>query len=330
MNELIQKALSVIAGGNLEAFLPKPIARQIIQNIREKNVMRRHIRTFNQKSRFFTKLQKLGGTSAYFVPDGFTATQSGYKTRRLTWEAKKLMALTPVEEEAIEDTSSVSSVVKDLLADFAEAIAEAEEMAILDGDPSHLATAPTPDSATDANWYQFDPRLIFIGLSLLATSSNASTPVDGGNGDIDLDMFNRAIFNLGKFGRNKRKLKCYVPSVQAMKIREDDTFKNASVSGLNLSSVITGLDNSRAESLDGYITDAYGIPLYEAPMISKTKEIYIGQPQVLSMGDRRRIKFENAKDIKSDTREYVVSERISFICEREEAWTAIKNLDDTV
>jgi hypothetical protein len=143
-------------------------------------------------------------------------------------------------------------------------------------------------------------------------------------------MFNRAIFNLGKFGRNKRKLKCYVPSVQAMKIREDDTFKNASVSGLNLSSVITGLDNSRAESLDGYITDAYGIPLYEAPMISKTKEIYIGQPQVLSMGDRRRIKFENAKDIKSDTREYVVSERISFICEREEAWTAIKNLDDTV
>lgn len=323
----IQKALSVAGTGSLENYLPAPLATEVINYIRELNIMRRHLKSFTMRSRNWTKPRKDGALSAYHVPDGTTATLSSYSTSQVKWEAKKLMGFTMVDEEAIED--SQPDVIKQVLEDFAEAIAEAEEMGITDGDPTHLATAPTPAAATTANWYVFDPRLIFEGIFPVSITSDASTPVAAGGASLDLDMVNEAIYNLGKYGRNRNKLIGLLPSVQAAKVRQNSAvFKDASISGLPLSSAISGL--GAAGELDGIVAVIYGVKFFEAPMASATDQIVILDKMSPVIGDRRMIKFKSTEVIEADQRKYVVSERIAFNYNYRKALVAIDNLSDTL
>ncbi len=322
----VQKALSVAGTGSLEGYLPLPLAQEVIKYIREINIMRQHLKSFNQRARTWTKPKKQGALSAYYVPDGVTAPLSSYSTTQIKWEAKKLMSFCMVDEEAIED--SQPDVVDQVLEDFGDAVGEAEELALLSGDPTHLATAPTPDVATDANWYVFDPRLIFEGISYVTGTADASTPVAGGGADIDLDMVNEAIFNLGKYGRNKSRLRGYLPAVQAAKIRQDPNFKDASVSGQALASFITGM-GSAGESVNGFVALIYGVPFFEAPQMDDGKKICIIDRSTPLIGDRRLIKFKDDEVIEADQRKYVVSERISFNYNYRGAMVEINNLDDT-
>ena len=323
--DVIKKALSVADGGNLENYLPDPITAEVIQYVREINIMRRLIRVFPMRNRTKTMPKKNGALSAYYVPDGVTATQSSYSAGTVKWEAKKLMSYTMIDEEAVED--SQPDVINDVLQDFGDAIGEAEELAILSGDPSHQATAPTPDDATDANWFRFDPRLIFDGIFTVANSSDASTPVDAGSAAIDLDMINKAIYNLGKYARNRSRLMGLLPSDQAAKIREDKNFKDASVSGQALASFITGL--GAAGEGDGIVSVIYGIPFYEVPQAPEG-QIAIAQKSTPALGDRRRIKVKSTEVIEADQRKYVVSERIALNYYYRDAIVGILNLDSAV
>lgn len=322
----IQKALSVAGTGSLENYLPLPLAKEVIAYIREINIMRKHLKTFNQATRTWTKPKKQGALSAYYVPDGVTAPLSSYSTTQVKWEAKKLMSFCMVDEEAIED--SQPDVVDQVLEDFGDAVGEAEELALLSGDPTHLATAPTPDVATTANWYVFDPRLIFEGISYVTGTGDAATPVAGGGADIDVDMVNEAIYNLGKYGRNKGRLRGYLPAVQAAKIRQDGNFKDASVSGQALASFIAGMGQA-GETPMGFVTFIYGVPFYEAPQMTEDTKVCIIDSSSPLIGDRRRIKFKDAEVIEADQRKYVVSERISFNYNYRGAMVEINNLSNT-
>jgi len=323
----IQKALSVAGTGSLESYLPLPLAMEVIAYVRELNMMRRHLKSFVQRSRTWTKPRKDGALSAYHVPDGTTATLSSYSTSQVQWIAKKLMGFTMVDEEAVED--SQPDVINQVLQDFAEAIAEAEEMAMIDGDPTHTATAPTPAAATAGNWYVFDPRLIFEGIFPVSITADASTPVAAGGASLDLDMVNEAIYNLGKYGRNRNKIIGFLPSVQAAKVRENSAvFKDASISGLALSSAITGL--GAAGELDGLVAVIYGVRFYETPQAAATDQIVLLDKNAPAIGDRRMIKFKSTEVIEADQRKYVVSERISFNYNYRKALVAIDNLNDTL
>ncbi len=322
----VQKALSVAGSGSLENYLPEPLAMEVIDHISELNVMRRHLPSFTMRNRTWTKPKKNGALSAYHVPDGTTAPLSSYSTSQVKWEAKKLMSFVMVDEEAIEDSNP--DVVEQVLTDFSEAIAEAEEMSILDGDPTHTATAPTPDAATEANWYVFDPRLIFEGIFPTSVTGDASTPVAGGGATIDLDMFNEAIYNLGKYGRNRGTLMGLAPSVQAAKIRQDTSFKDAGVTGQVLASFITGL--GAAGEGQGIVAVIYGIPVYEVPATSHGDRIVVMNKRTAQIGDRRMIKFKSGEVIEADQRKYVVSERIAFNYDYKDMLVAIDNLEDTL
>lgn len=325
MNAL-QKALSVAGTGSLENYLPAPLATEVIQYIREINMMRKKLRTFNMKSREWTKPKKNGALAAYYVPDGTTAPLSSYSTAQVKWVAKKLMSFVMVDEEAIED--SQPDVIDQVLMDFGDAIGEAEEFAMVSGDPTHTATAPTPAAATTANWYVFDPRLIFEGIFPTSIAGTAATTVNAAGGNIDLDMINEALYNLGKYGRNRGKLMGLLPSVQAAKIREDAKFKDASVSGQALASFITGL--GAAGEGDGLVAVVYGIPFYEVPQASDDDRIVIIDKRTAQLGDRRLIKFKSSEVIESDQRKYVVSERVAFNYDYRDAIVAIDNLDNTL
>ena len=324
---LILKALSIaVPGESLSGYLPLPLANEVISYIRDINIMRRLVPSFNQSSRIWTKPKKANAGAAYFIQDGVTATLTGFSTAQVQWVAKKLMAFSMVDEEAIED--SQPDVIQQVLMDFAEAVAEAEEMAILDGDPNHLASAPTPDSASDANWYVRDPRLMFEGIFTIAADAATAAPeVDASGAVFDVDFVNVALYNLGKYGRNKARIVGLMPPDQAANTRSNTNFKQADVSGLSLASFITGMGS--AGEGNGIVTVIYGVPFYEVPHAPKGNVgmYHQSSPQI---GDRRQIKFKSAEVIESDQTKYVVSERVSFNVNWRDAFIRVTNLDETV
>ena len=325
LNTVIKEALSVDTGGSITSYLPTPLAMEVISNIRELNIMRKLIPTFRMAARTWTKPKRGNHASAYYIPDGVTATLTGMSATSVQWVAKKLMAYVMVDEEAIED--SQIDVIAQVMEEFVQSIAEAEEYAILSGDTTHLATAPTPTAATVANWYIRDSRLMFDGIFTKAASADAATPVAAGGAAIDPDHINVALYNLGKYGRNRANIIGLAPSDQAANLRMDANFKNASTSGQALASFITGL--GVAGEKNAIVSIVYGIPIYEVPLAPAGHLVLMhkGSPEI---GDRRLIKIKNAEIVESDQRKYVISERIAFSYNWVDAIVLVDNLLSTV
>jgi hypothetical protein len=325
---LLQKALAVSVDGgdsDVSSYLPTPLAMQVIEFIREINIMRRLLRVFPMNMRTWKKPKRASGMSAYYIPDGVQATESGFTSTSVTWTAKKLMSYVVVDEEAVED--SQPDLVDQILRDFADAVAEGEEKAILSGDTTHLATAPDPSAATNANWYVRDARLAFDGIFTLAGSGGAATTLAGGGGAFDPEMVSNALYNLGKYGRNKSQIIGLVPSEQAVNIRNNAGWHDASKTGLALASFISGLGS--AGEADALVTVVYGVKLYEAPQ-APAGQIAMFWKQAPQIGDRRRIKFASDVVIEQDQRKYVVSERIAFNTDYVDSMVLINNLSQTL
>lgn len=325
-SDLMRKALavSVDAGdSDVSSYLPAPLAMQVIEFIRDVNILRKLLPTFTMSSRTWKKPKRASGMSGYYIPDGVQATESGFTSSSVTWEAKKLMSYVVVDEETVED--SQPDVLSQVFKDFGDAVAEAEEKVMMEGDPTHAATAPDPSSATDVNWYVRDPRLAFKGIFTAAAEGTAATTVDGNNQTFDPDMVNKAIFNLGKYGRNKKNLIGLAPSEQAANIRANTTWVDAAKSGLALSTYITGLPGAG----EGFITQVFGVNIFEGPFAPAGK-IAILKKDSPEIGDRRRIKLASDVVIEQDQRKYVVSERIAFNFNYQEALCLINNVSQTI
>lgn len=326
---LIRKALAVSAesgDSDVSAYLPSPLAMEVIGYIRDINIMRRLLNVFNQSVRTWRKPKRNSAMSAYHIPDGVQATETGFTSTTVSWVAKKLMSYVVVDEEAVED--SQPDLIQQILKDFADAVAEAEENVILSGDTTHLATAPDPTSATASNWYVRDARLAFDGIfTVAADSTRAATAVDAGATAFDTDMVNKALYNLGKYARNKSKIIGLVPSEQAANIRANSEFRQVQISGLPLASFITGMGS--AGEGDSIVTKIFGVNLYEAPFAPSGKAVLFHRDSP-EIGDRRQIKFKSDEVIEQDQRKYVVSERISFNFNYADALCLISNLSTTL
>ncbi len=325
---IIRKALAVAASAgdsDVSSYLPAPLATEVIDFIRDMNIMRRLIKSFTMSTRTWRKPKRSSGMSAYYIPDGVQATESGFTSTSITWTAKKLMSYVVVDEEAVED--SQPDLISQILRDFADAVGEAEENMILQGDTTHAATAPDPTSATAANWYVKDPRLAFDGIFTVAGGVGAATTVDGGGTTFDSDMVNKALYNLGKYGRNKSRIIGIVPTEQASNIRGGTEFEDASKTGLALSSLITGLGS--AGEGDAIVTIIMGVKFYEAPFApaGSVAMFHKDSPQI---GDRRMIKVKSDEVIEQDQRKYVISERIALEYDYRDALCLINNLSQTI
>jgi len=287
---LVRKALSVATSGeSISAYLPDPLAQQVLEFVREINLVRRLVNVFTMRDRTWKKPKRTSGSSAYYIPDGITATLSDFVSTTVTWEAKKLMNYIMVDEEAIED--SQPDVIQQVLEDAGDALGEA-----------------------------------FDGIFTVADASGA-TEVAAGGATFDEDMVNEAIYNLGKYGRNKGNLFGIMPPDQAANVRMLDNFKDASKSGLNLASFITGMGS--AGEGNSVVTVIYGVPQYEAPLAPEGEAV-IMHKKACEIGDRRRIKMESDKVIESDQRKYVTSERIAFQFNYTDMTCLIKNLSTDV
>jgi hypothetical protein len=326
--QLVQKALAVTADAgdaDISGYLPAPLAMQVIAYIRDINIMRKLIRVFDQNARNWRKPKRATGQSAYYIPDGTPAIQGGFIGTNVLWTAKKLMSYCMVDEESVED--SQPDIVAQILEDFAQAVAEAEERVILGGSTLHTATAPDPASATNSNWFIRDPRLAFDGLFTVAGTAIAATSVDAGNTSFDPDVVNKALYNLGKYGRVKSNVYGVMPPDQAANVRGNEKFQKAMISGLALASFITGLGS--AGEGDGLVARVFGVNMYEAPF-APAGQCCLFKKDSPEMGDRRKIKFVSDIIVEQDQRQYVVSERISYNHNYPDALVLITNLGTTI
>lgn len=327
-NTIIKSAISIATdGASVNAYLPKPLVREVIDLVKELNIMRRFVNTFTMNDRVIRRSKRISGQSAYYIPDGVTAVQSTITAASITWEAKKLMTFSIGDVEALEDNAVTPDIVSQVLNDAGDALAEAEEAAMLTGDPSHLATATTPESATTANWFNRDPRLVFEGIFTVAATPDAAEEVDAASAVLDLDMINCALYNLGKYGRVKNRIVGIVPSDQAAIMRQNSSFKAADTSGLALASFLTGLGSAGENT--GLVTPVYGVPFYEAPF-APAGQIVMYRRDVPHLGDRRLIRIASDEIIESEQIKWVVSERIAFNYFYRDAIVRIKDLDTTV
>lgn len=328
-SDIVTKALSVATGGNITDFLPEPMAARVIDYIRDINIVRGLVDTITMPGRTYKIPSRASGLSTYYAADGQEAIPTQFTSGSTTLTAKKLFSQTIIDAEAQQD--SLPSAVEQILIEFARAIAEAEEKGFLQGNTAHTATAQLETDATDANWYIGDPRRMFTGLFPLADSSvnsNCATEVDAGGADITEEMILQLMFNLGKYSQNKKDLVIIMDLATAYNMRKRDVFKQANYSGLALSSVIDGLGQGR-QLTNGLVHSFWGVKAYEASQAPAGKLIMFKKSSPI-IGDRRAIKVASAPILQTDQTRYVVSERIAFANQWDDAIGRITSLSETV
>lgn len=301
----IKKALATAGDLKIDdadgGYLPKPIADEVVKYITEINYCRQIFRTIEMKNKtldlpVITSGRATVGAGVYYVPSQVDisgkAVQIGPKLHSVRLESKKFMAYANVDEDDIEDATL--DVVDLLLESFAEAFAEAEECAMLIGDVDYA----TADS----------PRKAFNGLLTLA--QDASMTVDQALTTTALEVagieegISLAIKKLGKYGRNKGNLVCFVDSGIAEALRRSKRLVNLYQ--------FAGVREGGADAVS-----IYGVKILESSYLDgavggKTGVAVICPKDEPIIGDRRLIKIKSKELIEDDKRRYVISERLDF------------------
>jgi len=311
MKSDIKKAIATAGDFKIDdvqgGYLPKEIANEVIKYITEINWCRQLFRAIEMKNKtldlpVITSGRNTVGKGVYFVPSQVDISlkndQIGPKLHSVRLEAKKFMAYANVDEDDIEDATL--DVVDLLLQSFAEAFAEAEEQAMLIGNVSL------------GSQYADDPRKAFDGLLTMAI--NAGVVVNGTATTTALEVagieetLSLAIKKLGKYGRNKGNLVCFVDSGIAEALRRSKRLVNLSQfvgvrdnvgpSG-DFGSNIYGVRVLESSYLDGAVNGKTGVGV----LVPKDEPI---------IGDRRLIKIKSRELIEDDKMRYVISERVDF------------------
>jgi len=306
----IKKALATAGDLKIDdadgGYLPKPIADEVIKYITEINWCRQLFRTIEMKNKtldlpVITSGRDTVGQGVYYIPTQIDIAntgkaQIGPKLHSVRLEAKKFMAYANVDEDDIEDATL--DVVDLLLESFAEAFAEAEEQAMLIGDVDYA----TVDS----------PRKAFNGLLTLAKDSTRTVDQVLSTTALEVsgieEAISLAIKKLGKYGRNKGNLVCFVDSGIAEALRRSKRLVNLyQFAGVREG---TGPAGEQAATI-------YGVKILESSYLDgsvagKTGVGVICPKDEPIIGDRRLIKIKSRELIEDDKRRYVISERLDF------------------
>lgn len=321
LNDAIKKALSTTAGSGGD-FLPTPLAKEFIKYVWDKNFLRQAFKVVPMKSKTRDYPKVLGGTKVYYqATENAASNQTVLNTGTVRLEAKKFMSRLDVSNEVIEDADQdMDRVVRD---NFANALAAAEEEAMIVGDPSHTPTTATESAATASTWYTKDHRLIFSGLLTLAADiagslelgTRAANRVDAAGADMSTALARQALYNLGKYGRVMNDLILILNPWSANQLMDDAKLTTLDKYGPK-ATIFTGefgkLYNKISVVNSAYCTDTYGVITHKLNPL---------------LGDRRRIAIKKNEQIEYDNQMYVISERLDFQVQHLPALCQIHNLD---
>lgn len=292
-------------------FLSDGKTSEFIGLIRERTFCRQLFPSVTMKKAKITIPKIISGTTLYYTPPGQVATPSGIGTDQITLESKKLMGHVFWDAEVDED--SMIAIAPLLKNDLAGAAAESEELAMMQGDPEHSATKDDPKKATENDWFERDPRLMFPGMVKLSKSEDAATPLNLSNSDLTPADILMAKFNLGKYGRNNNNLVFLVNNYTAMKMILWEELLTIDKYGPN-ATIITG---EIGKVMNISTVDTSWMPYGEAVLTLKGNGI---------IGDRRKIKFASEFIPSSDTMAVYPSERVDFKVPRVDALCNIYGL----
>ncbi|MBU7015542.1 MAG: phage major capsid protein [Theionarchaea archaeon] len=227
-----------------------------------------------------------GGFNAYHIKEGRRAYLSQLATDQVTLEVKKLMVATTINEELLENAQvDFDGIIQN---QFAKALADGEDLAIVQGNPEHQATAKSPIEATESNWFELDPRLAYKGLIQMALEDPAPTPIDLAGGDLEAATYREIAKKLGKYAQDTSLLVTLMNPITAFdQLWAFPEFIEASKYG-----TVTTLWTGEIGRIYGIRQLTWGaIPLN----MTITLPVYN-----LFIGDRKQYKFGRDRDIFSE------------------------------
>ena len=311
----IEKAL---VSGDTGDFIPEDYANEFIDLVREANWLRGLLRVITMPTATFYIPKMTGSSSVYHVSTEATApTESApvfAAAGSVKLEAKKLMGYVQVSNETDEDSRiAMMPIIKN---DMAEAMAAAEEQAILNG---NYVAYPVGDA-----------RTVFDGLLKIATDAGQTVVAD----NLDLiKTIENARLKLKQHGRSVANLVFMVNNYTGSKLRQLEqvltvdkygpsaTVHKGEVGKVMGITIIENFympeDNTSAATFNAPGTATLGVAL----MLDVKSPI---------IGDRRKIKFDQDKVVSTDSIEIAISERIGFTVQYAEALAIVTDLENTL
>lgn len=320
LGEAIRKSLGLDEELNktlteMNSFIPAPMANFYIKLITDKFWGRQLFRAITMPGATFTIPSLLSAANTYYQPTkGGTAVKTSVTSGQVVLTARKLMSQIEVPMETFEDFNpNNESSLDEIIADaFSIGMATGEEKAVLMGDRDHAATATTEGAATEANWYQYDPRLAFNGLLTIGLTGGGIV-IDAEGAAATTDLIRDIFYRLGKYAQNRSDVFCIWNSYSALQLIDEPAVKTLDKYGPN-ASIVTGETGNY-----------FGSKQIESTVLSAGYAVASTIPNCM-IGDRRLIKVKSEEQITTDSMDIVGSERVDFQAERAEAVVVIKNL----
>ena len=193
--EELNKALNMEPGSGGD-FVPVPLANEYFEFISRKAKGRQLFTVVPMEKDKVMYPALTGEFNVYYIPPGMRAVLSQFETDHVDLEAKRFMVATNIEETLLENANvNFMPIVEN---GFANAMGKGEDLAMVQGDPSHKATADKPSEATEDDWFVFDPRCSYQGLIDKALQ-DGPTPIDLAGGDITTNLYTEIAASLGKY-----------------------------------------------------------------------------------------------------------------------------------
>jgi len=316
---LTPEAQKALVSGDTGDFIPKEYADEFIDLVREENWIRDLVRVVNMPAATFYIPKISGDASVYYVSSEATQPTESKPTfaaaGSVKLEAVKLMGYAQISNETDEDSRiAMMPIVR---TSFAEAIAKAEEQAMLLGQ-------------YDGTFAADDPRSAFKGLCKLA--ADASQTVVADNTDL-IKTIELARLKLGVHGRSVRNLVLLVNPFTASQLRQLDQVLTVDKygSGATILKGEVGKVMGITVVEDYYLPEDEDAPAnYYAPATADKGLALLMNKTSPIIGDRRKVKFDQDKVVSKDAIEIAISERIGFTVQYVEAICLITGLDNTI
>jgi hypothetical protein len=280
----MQKALSTEPGSGGD-FIPPVMAETYFQYISYQAKARQLFTVIPMESDEVMWPVLGGGFSAYHIKEGQRAYLSQLGTDKVSLKVKKTMAATTLTDELLENVKvDFDGIVKN---EFAKALANGEDLAIIQGNPEHPHTAENPSEATEDNWFMLDARTAYKGLIQMSQEDPAPTPIDLGGADLQAATYRQIAMKLGKYAQDTSLLVTLMNPLTAFsQLWAMPEFIEASKYG-----TVTTLWTGEVGRIYGIRQTTWG-----AMPLNKTLTIPIFNAFI---GDRKQYKFERDRDIYS-------------------------------
>ena len=281
----LRKALSTEPGSGGD-FIPQRMADTYFEYIRLQARGRQLFTVVPMPSDEYEYPVLAGGFNVYHIKEGQRAFFSDLATDKVKLKAKKFMVATAINDEAMENaTTDWDGIIRN---QFAKAHGEGEDLAMMQGDINHKATADTPKEATEDDWFKLDARLSYDGMLKMAQQDPAPDPIDLAGENLNIDVYTEIACSLGKYVQD--------PSMVVTLMNPVTVFRQL----WKLSEFIKASEYGTVQTLwTGEVGTIYGIRqlLWGAIPLHKSLTIPIYN---LFVGDTKRYKFEKDRDIFSE------------------------------